>query len=390
MDPKTRLTLIWEGCQSSLHSYAVVNRNFREGLKRSRHQLSLVPCAQRNDVGLPALKVSVRQPLTTCNEIYIRHTWPPNFTPPAQGHWIMIQPWEFGSLPVAWVRQMVDLVDEIWAYSGYVKSVYVRSGVPAERVQVVPLGVDLATFRPEGPRFPLMTRKRFKFLFVGGTIFRKGFDVLLAAYSAAFTRNDEVCLVVKDLGGDSFYQGQTAGRHIAQFQANPQAPEIEYLTAPLSPEDLGGLYRACDCLVHPYRGEGFGLPIAEAMASGLPVIVTGMGAALDYCNPANAFLIPAQKKYFRERRVGQLETVDLPWLAEPDGLALRPLLRHVASDPAERQAKAQAGCAHIRSHFSWDQAVAVAEKRLLALRETPVRRFAQTSSQSRRRATVKV
>ena len=38
---------------------------------------------------------------------------------------------------------------------------------------------------------------------------------------------------------------------------------------------MAALYAACDCLVHPYRGEGFGLPIAEAMACGLPVIVTG-------------------------------------------------------------------------------------------------------------------
>ena len=53
------------------------------------------------------------------------------------------------------------------------------------------------------------------------------------------------------------------------------------------------LYRSCDVLVHPYRGEGFGLPIAEAMASGLPVIVTGYGACLDFCDEDNALLVPA-------------------------------------------------------------------------------------------------
>jgi hypothetical protein len=65
------------------------------------------------------------------------------------------------------------------------------------------------------------------------------------------------------------------------------------------------------------RGEGFGLPIAEAMACGLPVIVTGYGAALDFYNEDNAYLIPAQVVRLPSKVVGDLETIDFPWLAEP-------------------------------------------------------------------------
>ena len=59
-------------------------------------------------------------------------------------------------------------------------------------------------------------------------------------------------------------------------------------------EELAGLYAACDCLVHPYRGEGFGLPIAEAMACGLPAIVTGYGAAMDFCDERTSYPILAR------------------------------------------------------------------------------------------------
>ena len=47
-----------------------------------------------------------------------------------------------------------------------------------------------------------------------------------------------------------------------------------HLTDDLDDDGLAALYRACDVLVHPYRGEGFAMPVLEAMACGLPVIVT--------------------------------------------------------------------------------------------------------------------
>ena len=55
------------------------------------------------------------------------------------------------------------------------------------------------------------------------------------------------------------------------------------LVSRTSPDDeVAALYRACDVFVLPYRGEGFGMPIAEAMASGLPVLVSNRcGCARD-------------------------------------------------------------------------------------------------------------
>src|SRR5205807_2322113 len=188
-------------------------------------------------------------------------------------------------------------------------------------------------FHPGIPAYPLRTRKGFKFLFVGGTIQRKGIDILLDAYAQTFSREDDVCLVIKDMGVGAFYKGQTAEATIAALQACAEAPEIEYINESLRDEELAGLYTACDCLVHPYRGEGFGLPIAEAMASGLPVMVTGFGAALDFCNDDNAFLIPASILRFPEKRLGDLETVDYPFLAEPDRAALQSLMRYGVECP---------------------------------------------------------
>ena len=55
---------------------------------------------------------------------------------------------------------------------------------------------------------------------------------------------------------------------------------------------MAALYRSCDVLVHPYRGEGFAMPVLEAMASGLPVVVTAGGPTDEFCPDAAGWRIP--------------------------------------------------------------------------------------------------
>jgi glycosyltransferase involved in cell wall biosynthesis/predicted Zn-dependent protease len=358
------LDIVWEGAQESLHSFALVNRELCQRLRQRGHRLTLVT---HKGPGEPSGAAGV---------MVVRHQWPPDLTPPADGHWIMIQPWEFGSLPRAWIGPMSSQVDEVWVPSHHVKRCYLQSGVPEDRVQVVPNGIDPQRFHAGAPPLPLETSRRFKFLFVGGTIHRKGIDVLLEAYAQAFSERDDVCLVIKDVGASTFYRGQTAQQALWQYRARPGAPAIEYIDRDLSAAEMAGLYRACDCLVHPYRGEGFALPVPEAMACGVPVIVTGHGAALDYCDDTRAFLIPVQEKRFAHKRIGNLETVDYPWLAEPDVGRLAALLRHVVEDPAEARAKAEVGCAHVHAQLTWEKSAAAVEARLVELRRRPPRRLA--------------
>ncbi len=379
-------TIRWEGSQFVTHSLALVNRELCIRLTQDPDiDLSIIPYEPHQfgpdtDPRFEHIVRHLNRPLSRPADVHVRHQWPPNFTPPPEGHWVIIQPWEFGSLPKRWVEVMSTQVDEVWVPSNYVRKCYIRSGIPADRVHVVPNGVDTTRFRPDAPPLALKTQKHFKFLFVGGTIGRKGIDVLLDAYMATFTADDDVCLVIKDMGGQSFYKGQTAQDMIAQCRNMPDAPEIEYIDRMLNDEELAGLYTACDCLVHPYRGEGFGLPIAEAMSSGRPVIVTGHGAALDFCTPETAYLIPAREVRLPQKHIGDLETVDYPWWADPDREALQQLMRHVVANPAEARAKGQAARACIQANFTWDHAAKTVRQRIAALCQRPIRRFASVDA----------
>jgi glycosyltransferase involved in cell wall biosynthesis len=332
------------------------------------HDLTVIPTGGRGEGSVPIVLHPTLVP-------HVREQWPPSFEPPPAGHWVVIQPWEYGSIPAAWVGPMSRLVDEVWAYSRYLRDCYIASGLPAARVQVVPLGVDPDAFRPRAQPMALPSAKRFKFLFVGGTIHRKGIDLLLDAYGSTFSAGDDVCLVIKDFGADSFYRGQTAGAAIDRLRSTPGAPEVLYVDRTLETAELAGLYTACDCLVHPYRGEGFGLPIAEAMACGTPAIVTGYGAARDFCDESNSYPILARVPRFAQRRIGDIETADHPWLAEPDAVVLRHTLRHVFEQPEEARRKGLVASAQIRGRFTWAHAADAIEARLEALGGTPIRRF---------------
>jgi glycosyltransferase involved in cell wall biosynthesis len=365
----------WVGHQLAHHSHSLVNREICArlvGAPGLSFELLTAesPEIDIDDPGLRPLLSRIGPVLDGRADVEVRHFWPPDWTPPSHGAWVLIQPWEYGGLPDEWVAAL-EGVDEVWCPSEYVRQCYISSGIPAERVRLVPNGVATDRFRPDGARYPLASAKATKFLFVGGTIHRKGIDVLLQSYLDAFTEQDDVSLVIKSTGAATFYNATNQNDLIRELAARPGTPEIELIDAALAPDDIAALYRACDVLVHPYRGEGFALPVAEAMATALPVIVTGFGACLDFCDEDNAYLVPST-----------LEPIEMAtpsrrgyWWAEPDGAALRRLMRHVVDHPQEATAKGLLGRERIRRDFSWDAAAAIAGERLAALAHITPRRL---------------
>jgi glycosyltransferase involved in cell wall biosynthesis len=377
----------WEGPQFTHSSLGLVNREVcRELLQRAELELIVRPTQphdftpEQHDVFVPLAarieSVGTGHPLPSAT-VHVAHQWPPSMHPPQEGAWVLMQPWEYGGIPGEWIPLLRDQVDEYWVYCSWQRECAIESGVPADKVAIIPLGVDAARYCPDGPRYPLATRKKTKLLAVGGIIPRKGMDLLVETYLRTFSANDDVCLVIKGLSSRWAYHGnsgQTDFAALPALVAAEGAAEIEFIGDTLSDDEVASLYRACDALVAPFRGEGFGLPIAEAMASELPVIVTHAGPVFDLCDEETAYLVAAGQSAVPSSMAGAEPGILGFWWADPDTAELSRYMRHVVDHPDEARAMGKRARARILQRFTHAHtATHVTERVRVVSSRSPVR-----------------
>jgi glycosyltransferase involved in cell wall biosynthesis len=169
---------------------------------------------------------------------------------------------------------------------------------------------------------------------------------MLRAYGRAFRASDDVSLVIKTFANPH----NEIQRWLEEARANdPDFPEVIILEGDYTDAQLKALYQQCHALVAPSRAEGFGLPMAEAMLSGLAVITTGWSGQTDFCTSDTAWLID----YTFARAKTHFGLSASVW-AEPDENHLADLMRDVYVMPENlRQTRIQSGQKLLSEKFRW-------------------------------------
>jgi glycosyltransferase involved in cell wall biosynthesis len=263
---------------------------------------------------------------------------------------------EVDRLPKTWVEQ-ANQMNEVWTPTAWNAEVFRDSGVQCP-VHVIPLGVDTTRFHPGEPRTHLPEHTIFLSVFEWGQ--RKGWDILLRAYRAAFQPSDPVLLLLKV---DCREPSVNPLRELAHLLPHPSPPVGILYNQTLTATQLVELYQGSDCFVLPTHGEGWGMPVLEAMACGLPAIVTDWSGPTAFLNTRNGYPLPIR---------GLIPTgSDVPYYrsaqwADPDEDTLVALLRHVAAHPDERHRKGQQAAADARQ-WTWAQAVDMVCQRLATM-----------------------
>lgn len=194
--------------------------------------------------------------------------------------------------------------------SNWSKEGFINSGFEAERVRVVPHGVDLEIFKPLSDEMRNRNRSllgieshHFVILSVGAMGHNKGVDILLAAYIKLKDKYPQIKLLLKDqsslynFGANDMFNEycQKNSIDISDARKNSFISDIITITGNLSVEDLNRLYGVADCYASPYRAEGFNLPPLEAAAAGVPIVVTEGGSTDDYVHESFSLKIESQK-----------------------------------------------------------------------------------------------
>lgn len=206
-----------------------------------------------------------------------------------------------------------------------------RYGISEEKVAVIPYGVS-SSYRPdEAARRRVREERGFAgrivLLYVGGLIARKNLSFLVDVFERL---GDPQTLLL--LCGEGYPKDDYAARLRARIAGSPARERIRLLGR--VPESVKrDLYHASDVLVHPARIEGFGLSVAEAMASGRSVLAARAGALPE---------------------IVEEEVTGL--LASPDSLEeFTEKLGRLVSDASLRERLGARAAADIARRFTWER-----------------------------------
>ena len=194
----------------------------------------------------------------------------------------------------AWYRwlvpKLIRKVRHVIAVSEFTKErILAATGVGPKKITVVPNGVD-ERFAPKGHEEVQHLRRSLgipsgRYILSLGTLApRKNLPRLLQAWNAVqATLDEDIWLVVA---------GSTGERIIFPDMPLGSLPPRVRLTGYVSDDDLPSLYSGAIALVYPSLYEGFGLPVLEAMACGVPVITSNQSALADVAGQACILVDP--------------------------------------------------------------------------------------------------
>lgn len=176
--------------------------------------------------------------------------------------------------------------EQIWVPSAWGKSVLIAHGLPPARIRVIPEAVDGDRFHTHG-RKPYTKDRPFRFLTVAKYEQRKSLDETIDAFAQVYANTPAIELVIKS----NYFVN-----HEAKFQQLQDKirnlNNVTLLWGELKADDLASLYRGCDAFVLPSRAEGWGLPLIEAAASGLPIITTMYSGHTEFLKAISSSVIP--------------------------------------------------------------------------------------------------
>lgn len=292
------MNILFKQFLGQLHSWSSVGQNLATSFINNNHNVDLI--STNGYEHFPKELFKYVKPTPTNNyDCQISYTAMKNFEHYLQygkNNRFGIWAYEFAgknALPTGFAKYH-KYADKMLVPSKFSKQIFVDSGVPEDKLVVVPHGIDLDKYKNTN-KYPLKTKKKYKILLnIAQPHIRKNLDGTLEAYGKAFTNKDDVALVVKvvDKKPEQVFEvsfKEIYNKFVAKYSNHGEVEIIrEYV------ENIEELYNACDIMFSLTHAECFFFPALEALAAKKVVIVPNYGGQLEFLNDNNAILIPGK------------------------------------------------------------------------------------------------
>lgn len=265
--------------------------------------------------------------------------------------------WEATRQPKDFFERLMQM-DELWVPSGWQRDMTIEQGYPAEKITVVPEGVDGETFKPL-KKTAKKSGEPFRFAIFGRWEPRKATTEMIGAFLTEFAKDEQVELILSVDNQFARDGMNTTEERLAHYGFND--PRIKVLHFP-SREEYVKLLQTVDVFVSCSRSEGWNLPLLEAMACGTPSIYSNASGQLEFAGGRG---LPVKIK-------GQIPAIGFPdcgdWY-EPDFEDLGKVMRDSYENWQDHKARALKESEEIREQFSWKRAAEIADARLDQMRD---------------------
>jgi len=291
-----------EGPFDSSYSLAIVNKNIALSLDAKLYSTEgygdFEPDLQNVT---PEVKALALKELDSV-DVTVRNLYPPR-TNNMKGYHKIIGPygWEESKFPQQYVEWFNTKLTMIFTMSDYVKNTLRANGVYVPMLTTGLVVEDILSVDAVGFEYKLPTA--FKILHISSAFPRKGLKLLLKAFDEL---DVDISMVIKTFPNphnNTIDELKSYGYSIeityedGVYLYKKENKEILFINKDISQEQIKYLYENTDVLVAPSFGEGFGLPMAEAMLLELPVITTGYGGQTDFCTSQSSWLLDFDFEY---------------------------------------------------------------------------------------------
>lgn len=207
--------------------------------------------------------------------------------------------WEADRLPRIWIKGL-SKIDELWVPCNLVKEACIRARFNGP-IKVIPTPCedwttnDKVSIPSNFSKNYVVDDDIYKFYSVFQWHNRKGFRELLSAYYKSFNENDKVLLILKvnalGFAGQSLDKIKPEILEIKRKLNLSYYPPVYVSTELVDAGVIKALHNTGDCYVSSHHGEGWGMPIHDAMRLGKQIITTPFGGVTEYLNDESAHLI---------------------------------------------------------------------------------------------------